>query len=140
MFTASIPGQPIPQARARIAASGHHIMAPESRRWREVAVLIMRHARVGREPLDVLCRAEVTAIVARPLRRPERVPVDVWGAGLRTWAGNSADVDNYAKAALDAAQDAGWLTRDHLVAELVVRKVYAAAAEAPCLEIRMEAL
>lgn len=140
MFSARIPGQPIPQGRARLAPNGHHIMAPESRRWRDLAVLVLRHARAGREPLDVLCRVEVLAIVQRPQNRPERVPAAVWATGERCPAGNSADVDNYAKAALDAAQDAGWITRDHLVAELVVRKVYAAVGESPGLELTMGAL
>lgn len=138
MLSAWIPGPPVPQGRARIAATGHHIMAPKSRVWRAGAVLVLRAARQGRAPIDQLCKVQVTAVVPRPQQRPTRTPPDVWKLHGRIPAGNAADVDNYAKAALDAAQDAGWLADDHLVVELVVRKVYAAVGEEPGLALHLE--
>lgn len=135
-----IPGQPIPQGRAR-TGGGHH-MDPSSRVWREKAVVYLRRAMAEQrgQVLDVLCAADVLVIVQRPQRRPELVSVEAWATGERTPAGSAGDVDNYAKAALDAAQDVGWITRDHLVAELRVRKVYAAAGQAPGLALELVAL
>jgi len=137
-LTCWIPGQPIPQGRAR-TGGGHHHMAPESRAWRALAVVHMRSALAlsGLRTLDVLCATDVLVVVPRPQRRPELVPAAVWAMGDRCPAGNCADVDNYAKAVLDAAQDAGWLTRDHLVAELRARKVYSAVGKGPGLEVTM---
>lgn len=139
-FHAHIPGQPVPQGRARIARSGHHVMSPESRAWREGAVLVLRAARQGAPPIDNLCRAAIEVIIPRPARRPDRVRPATWSEGGVAPAGNAADLDNYVKAALDAAQDAGWLTRDHLVAELVARKVYAAVGQQPGLTIQLVTL
>lgn len=138
MLTAWIPGPPVPQGRARIARSGHHVMPAKSRAWRAGAVLVLRAARQGAPAVDQLCKVQVTAVVPRPKDRPDRTPLDVWKLHGRIPAGNAADVDNYAKAALDAAQDAGWLTDDHLVVELVVRKVYAAVGEGPGLALHLE--
>lgn len=134
-----IPGQPIPQQRARVG-SGHHVMGTESRRWREGAALVLRTVRQGAPALDTLCRVEITVVVQRPKHRPERTPADVWALGDRCPAANAGDIDNYAKAALDAAVDAGWLVDDYVVVELVARKVYAAHGKGPGMLIRLEVL
>ena len=135
-----IPGPPVPQSRPRLGRGGRVYHEPDSAAWREAATIIMRAQRLGDTLADGLYRAYVDVVLERPVRRPERVPADVWALGLRCPAGGRGDVDNYAKAAMDAAVEAGWIADDHLVAELEVRKVYAEPHKRPGIWLRIEVM
>lgn len=133
VLTVFIPGTPVPQGRARLARTGAHIMAPESRAWRKVAVQVLTLARVRArlEPIDAIVEVEVDVVTERPESRPRLVKRETWATGARCLSGGRGDPDNFAKAALDACVDAEVLKDDHTVAVLVVRKWYAATKDDP---------
>jgi hypothetical protein len=58
-------------------------------------------------------------------------------AGGAVAAAGRGDVDNFAKAALDALVDAEVMTDDHLVSTLTVRKVYHGVSGVPFLAIEV---
>lgn len=133
-----IPGAPVPQGRAR-TGSGHHTMDAASRGWRKVAVDAIGYARARARlaTLDELLGVEVEIVTERPQDRPKRTPAEVWRTGARTPCAARGDVDNFAKAALDALVDARAISNDHIVTTLTVRKVYAAVGEGPGLVVRV---
>ncbi len=133
----SVPGPPVPQGRARVGPHGH-VLDPASRAWRQVAVPLMRLLRGHRGALEGRLRSVVIVVLPRPKRRPECATQEEWASGARVPAIGRGDLDNYIKAAWDAARDAGWLDNDSAVFEVTARKVYAATSEGPGLYLRLE--
>lgn len=116
---AKIPGKPIAWARAGGRADGRGRYTPEPyRTWKAgAAVAAQAAAKLRRFPegsevavaIDVFpgrVEVRVSALEADDRRRPS----DLTG-----------DLDNYAKAVLDALQAAGTIANDHAVADLRVR-------------------
>lgn len=141
-FTAAIAGQPQPQQRARIARTqrGVRLMDPErSRAWKEAAGLVLATAarRAGwRMPApDAPLEVQVRAVFPCPKaeQRTKRPQAARWHAKA------TADADNLAKAALDAANGVLW-PDDRQVARLVVEKLVGAAGEAPRVELVVRVL
>lgn len=139
VFRCTVTGPPVPQGRARISRSGHHIMAPKSRAWRAWAQSFISHQRM-RHPmaaLDGILAMSLVVVQARPKSRPDRVDKALWKSGARCLAASQGDLDNFAKAIKDALTDSGLWTDDHLVAAYVAPfgKWYAAEGEEPHLEV-----
>jgi Holliday junction resolvase RusA-like endonuclease len=141
LFSTLILGAPVAQGRARLSRSGHHVMHPASRAWRERAVAQMR-AELGAAwaPLWELLAVDIIIALPRPATRPAHIGRDVWKDGVVVACAGRGDVDNYVKAALDAAVDARLMTADHLVSTLTARKVYHGVGGVPflALEVRRE--
>ena len=140
LYSTIIPGPPVAQGRARLSRSGHHVMHPASREWRARAVAQMR-AELGHRwtPLDELLAVDIVVSLPRPKARPALIERDAWRAGGAVAAAGRGDVDNFAKAALDALVDAGLMTDDHLVSTLTVRKVYHGVSGVPFVAIDVRA-
>jgi Holliday junction resolvase RusA-like endonuclease len=116
-------------------------MHAPSREWRARAVAQIR-SELGHlwAPLAELLAVDIIVSLPRPLKRPALIERDAWRAGGAVAAASKGDVDNYAKAALDACVDAGLMTDDHLVSTLTVRKVYHGVSGVPfvAIDVRRE--
>lgn len=122
LFYARLDGPPVPQARARVAKTGHAYYPKTSVAYRAALIEQMTlHAPVGMHGRR-WARKWSPAIVSVPCR------IDIGVAGARA----NSDLDNYAKMALDALQDAGVLASDD------VRTVQALRVECVDGEPRME--
>lgn len=124
----TLPGAPIAQARPRIARCGRrvHLYAePKSAAWRRCAADFLRSKWDG-PPLDEAVWVTLLAVLPRPKRL---------GVGATPLHTARPDVDNLAKAALDAITAAGVLRDDCLVTTLEVSKLYALPVEGPHLLI-----
>jgi Holliday junction resolvase RusA-like endonuclease len=82
---------------------------------------------------------DIIVSLPRPQSRPALIERDAWRAGGAVAAAGRGDVDNYAKAALDALVDAEVMTDDHLVSRLTVRKVYHGVSGVPFVAIDVRA-
>ena len=138
LLTVTIPGDPVPQGRARVGL-GHHTMDKKSREWRKLAVAAISWAWIHnrRPPVDALVAIEVDVHTSRPGSRPRLVTPAAWASGERCLSGGRGDPDNYGKAALDALVDAKVLLDDHTVCDLRVRKWYAAKGAKPGVDLRI---
>jgi Holliday junction resolvase RusA-like endonuclease len=141
LLSALIPGPPVAQGRARLSRSGHHVMHAASRDWRAWAVAHIR-AELGAAwtPLDEILAVDIVIVLARPATRPSHIERDAWRAGGALPCAGRGDVDNFCKAALDAAVDARVMTADHLVSTLTARKLYHRVGGGPylMLDVRRE--
>lgn len=138
LYSTIIPGPPVAQGRARLSRSGHHTMHPASREWRTRAVAHIR-AELGHRwtPLHELLAVDVIVSLPRPKVRPALIEREAWRAGGAVAAAGRGDVDNFAKAALDACVDAGLMSDDHIVSTLTVRKVYHGVSGVPFVAIEV---
>ncbi len=148
----TIPGQPVAWARAR--RNGRtSFTAPGYQAWLDVAVPVLLGA-WRRPSLRVPVSVRVVAVFKRPTRPPswqlagQRMAYPwEWGPGRCPRLG-AADVDNLAKAALDALQapcarkgqplGRPVLADDRLVWRLECSRWYAAVGESPRVEIDVE--
>lgn len=123
----------------------------DAKRWMKHAASLLASARAssGWKTLDGPIRLTVVFVRKRPGSRIRKTksrgrfelcPLDVWKAGARIPCHTLPDLDNYAKATLDAISKAGLWHDDGQVADLTLRKFYAARGESPSVEIRLEAL
>lgn len=138
VYSTIILGPPVAQGRARLSRSGHHTMHPASREWRTRAVAQIR-AELGHQwtPLHELLAVDVIVSLPRPKMRPALIEREAWRAGGAVAAAGRGDVDNYAKAALDACVDAGLMTDDHLVSTLTVCKMFHSVCGVPFVAIEV---
>jgi Holliday junction resolvase RusA-like endonuclease len=115
-------------------------MHAPSREWRTRAVAHIR-SELGHRwtPLSELLAVDIIVSLPRPQSRPALIERDAWRAGGAVAAASRGDVDNFAKAALDACVDAGLMTDDHLVSTLTVRKVYHGVSGVPFVAIDVRA-
>lgn len=114
LFVCVVQGRPVPQGRARVTRWSTYY-PPTSVAYRKV-----------------LAEAFAAASPRRAIREPVRVEIGV--CGLRA----NADLDNVAKMALDALQDAGVLASDDV--RTVQALVLAVRGGAPCLSVTIEAV
>ena len=130
-----VPGQPVPQPRARISTRGgfgraYTPTAHPIHAYRQAVQLAARDARVS-GPV----RLAIEAVFARP-------PSHWLKSGLKKDAPRwpNADGDNVAKGVADALTDAGVWRDDDCVVEWVIVKRYAARKEAARTMIRIDEL
>lgn len=137
----TIPGEPVAQGRpqagrwkAADGRSGISLRDPKkSRSWKGEAAAMIR-AEAGQRGLfgaETPVRVDILAVFACPagdyrktIPRPRR-----WMVGSRN------DVDNVAKAVLDACTRAGLWADDGQVVDLTIRKIRGAQGEMPRVEI-----
>ena len=138
LYFTIIPGPPVAQGRARLSRSGHHVMHAASREWRTAAVAHIR-SELGHRwtPLADLLAVDIIVSLPRPKTRPALIERDAWRAGGAVAAAGRGDVDNFAKAALDALVDAEVMTDEHLMSTLSVRKVFHGVSGVPFLAIEV---
>lgn len=112
MSYVEIPGFPIAFARPGQTPGGRRYTPASYAEWKQKAVahmrLVNRVPRIGIGPVRavITVHSDMLAISLEATEEPTRPK------GIR------GDLDNYVKAALDAAQDAAWITDDRQVTQL----------------------
>lgn len=132
-----IPGEPCAQGRPRFARRGKFMSAydpPKSRNWKATAQQHMVDAMKRRRPLEGPLSCEIVATFTCPRSHwRKRTPQPV----RLHW--KTPDIENVAKAVLDAATGVLWLD-DAQVARLLVVKLVGAQGAAPGLRFQVEQL
>ena len=127
-----VHGPPIAQSRPRFARCGRNVRCYDAKRagdWKTRAAIVFRNLYDG-EPLDVPVRVDVRIVVERPKRLlGPRQP------HVRIPCVTRPDVDNFAKAVLDALTRSRVVVDDAFVVELSVVKQYRALDEGPRVEV-----
>lgn len=127
-ITFEVGGEPVPQPRVRVSTWGGRGRAyvPKSHpvhAYREAIVLVARTAGWAGGPTDGPVAVEILASFSRPPSHLTKAGTP--RASAPRWPCR-ADVDNVAKAVLDAIGDSGAFWRDDdQVVELRIRKSYA---------------
>lgn len=131
-ITFEIPGQPVPQPRARMTRRGH-AYTPDNGivAYKAAAILAARVAAAGRTPSGAAHAIDLEFVIDRP--PSHRRKDGSLTAKAPPWPPKrSGDWDNLAKGVCDAITDCGavWLDDDQVV-DSRVRKRYAEAGELP---------
>jgi Holliday junction resolvase RusA-like endonuclease len=156
MLTVIIPGEPHAQGRGRahimhvkgcawhrthkcnMNCRGIRVTDPkDSREWKAVAAHFMSvamNSRSSRSLMDGPLLVEIVARFGCPKSRHLKK-----GIRAREWKATRPDVENIAKAVLDAAKGIVWHD-DAQVAVLLVKKFVGAQGEAPRVEMCVQAL
>lgn len=111
---------PVPAARPRVAKFGTYY-PPTYKAWKKDARWFMPKVS---DPLQGPLAVDMEIICKRPQKPTSSIPV--------------GDVDNYAKAALDAVNDATIWGDDKQVVSMHVSKRYAEPGEEPCTIINIK--
>lgn len=119
----SFPFDPVPASRPKVSRYGTHYSKSYAA-WRTAAAQFLEGEDLG-EPMT----GPLAVIVENICRKPRTSKL----------AHPKGDVDNYAKAALDALKDIAW-TDDRQVVVLVVSKRFAEAGEEPRTEVNWRPL
>ena len=133
IFSVTIPGIPVPTPRPRVAFQGGRAHAYISGRALAYRHHIIASLRLAGAPRGIANTVAVEVAFALP--RPKRL-----GAGPAQWHRSRPDVDNLSKSVLDALVDAGVLSDDAVVAELVARKLHAGSSVEPHTTIAVYSL
>jgi Holliday junction resolvase RusA-like endonuclease len=125
-------GTPKPQPRSNACMRGKHagVYTPSGADSWKLAVAA---AWVSATPYTVPLRLSIEILAPRPKRLTTK-KASPW----RLAQALPGDVDNYAKAVMDALTMAGAWVDDVQVVDLRIRKCYAAKGEAPGAEIELE--
>lgn len=134
VFRVTIQGQPVPKGRPRMSRSGHTFTPERTRVWEAHAVATMLDTSPRPRCLDGLIKVYIEVC----LKRPKRLCRAQDYAG-RIFAPVRPDVDNFAKAALDALQKAEIFKDDGQVVRLEVVKFYTRKGEDPSMLIEVSA-
>lgn len=118
-----ILGEPVGEGRPRAARTSNGVRmhsAPRSAEWRALAAQQMEREKGG--TIEGAAWVKIAAVMPRP-KLPKKA-----GTG-RVWRPCGADIDNIAKAVLDAMVTAGVIANDRAVVSLTACKVTAAVDE-----------
>lgn len=121
-FHSVILGEPVGEGRPRAVRMGPRVRvhaAPKSAVWRAVAALQMAAEWGDKPPWASMCGVTVTAYMPRPKSRPKDVSKEAWKFGCAVSRAQKPDIDNIAKAALDAIVQAGIIADDTQVVRLL---------------------
>lgn len=128
LLDAKVTGPPVGKGRPRLARSGHAYTPKETRAWEKGAKATFEALWGQRAPALGPLQVEVKAVKAR--RKTDKTPARF----LRVVR---PDVDNVAKAALDALQNAKVIKDDAQVSILHCVSLHAAPGEEPCVEVKV---
>lgn len=121
----SVPGRPAPMARPRINTATRTAYTPRrSVEYRKLVAFCAKAAMKGKKPLAgaVLCRIEIGLAIPKSYTKGKRLAaVNNFISPINKQSG---DVDNYAKAIMDALKDICWVD-DAQVKILEVSKCFA---------------
>jgi len=138
LLTCHIPGKPVAKQRPRMTRDGHAYTPAATRQWERYAATLLGHCWHPRDPLDAPVVVEIVVVLPRPKTRPNSLAAHAWMATGCPAIGRS-DVDNFAKAGLDAMVKAGVIVDDTRVVDLRARKVYADPGQGPGVVVTMRA-
>lgn len=123
IFHSVILGEPVGEGRPRAVRMGSRVRvhaAPKSAMWRAAAAQQMATEWGDRPPWSAMCGVSVTAYMPRPKSRPKDVTKEAWMCRNAVSRRQKPDVDNIAKAVLDAIVQAGIIADDTQVVRLIV--------------------
>ena len=123
IFEAVILGEPVGEGRPRAVRMGASVRvhaAPKSAQWRALAAQQMAQTWGERLPYRDCCKVTIVAFMPRPHTRPKDVSKEAWKSSDVIWRRQKPDVDNIAKAVLDAIVQAGIIVDDTQVVDLYV--------------------
>jgi len=136
ILSITIPGVPVAKGRPKFTARGGFARAytpAKTQRYEDVIRCEAVAAMAGRDPVDEAVTVSVTAYVVPPKSMPKKRRLEAIEGSVKPLT--RPDLDNYAKAALDAC-NAIVFRDDSLVTDLLIRKRY---SEHPRLTITVEA-
>lgn len=125
-----IPGIPVPKGRPRFTRSGFAYTPEKTRKYEKIVADIARKTMSGKTPLDYPIKVLAVAYMPIPQMSVRKTADAVAGYILPA---KKPDIDNLAKAALDACNGIVWRD-DALICSLLVKKRYAIS---PRLEIKI---
>ena len=125
-----IPGLPVPKGRPRFTRAGFAYTPEKTRRYEKLVAGLASTKRAGLPPFDCPIKVMVTAFMKTPQMSIKKTADALAGYILPAV---KPDIDNLAKAALDACNGIIWRD-DALICSLLVKKRYAAE---PRLELRV---
>jgi Holliday junction resolvase RusA-like endonuclease len=111
--------------------------APRSAEWRALAAQAWHEQWGGKPAFGGLVRVDVGAWMPRPQARPKDVLAVEWKSGAACYRRQKPDVDNIAKAVLDALVTAGVLVDDSQVCVLHIGRVVTDARRPARVEVRV---
>jgi len=122
VFSITIQGRPVPASRPRVTRRGT-FNAPAYDAWKRDATLLCR-SRWHEQAITLAVAVSVEVTLPRPKSKPRSPSTHAlyWHPTEDYPLPTRGDVDNYAKGALDALQQAGVIADDRQVVELTVTK------------------
>ena len=143
IFETVILGEPVGEGRPRAVRMGPRVRvhaAPKSAIWRAVAAQQMAAEWGDRSPWPSMCGVAITAYMPRPKSRPKDVSKEAWTLGSAIARAQKPDVDNIAKAVLDAIVQAGIIVDDTQVVRLIVFRLMCGTDRdaTPRVEVRVD--
>lgn len=143
IFQTVILGEPVGEGRPRAVRMGPRVRvhaAPKSAMWRAVAAQQMAAEWGDKPPWPSMCGVTVTAYMPRPKSRPKDISKEAWKFGCAVRRAQKPDIDNIAKAALDAIVQAGIIVDDTQVVRLIVFRLMCGTDmdATPRVEVRVD--
>lgn len=143
IFETVILGEPVGEGRPRAVRMGTRVRvhaAPKSAIWRAAAAQQMAAEWDERPPMDAICGVTIKALMARPKSRPKDVSKEAWKCPHAISRRQKPDVDNIAKAVLDAIVQAGIIVDDTQVVRLIVFRLMCGTHihATPRVEVRVD--
>ena len=131
-----VHGAPVGKGRPRLGRHGHAYTPDATKKWEKHAILVLRsQARIQRWACNDPA-APVIAVVNAVQQRTKAL-MGKKHPGGRMVRVVKPDADNVLKAALDACEAAGVIVQDQQVSTQIVRSLWAARDEGPCVEITL---
>lgn len=121
----TVPGPPVAKQRPRVTKSGHTYTPKETQHWESTCRILAHQAMQGAKPHEGAVSLRITAHFQIPKTWPK------WKLKAEPWATVGKDLDNIAKAVLDACNGVVYAD-DRQVVELHVNKHY---DETPKVEV-----
>jgi Holliday junction resolvase RusA-like endonuclease len=134
--SATIQGRPVAKQRPRFGA-GRVWTPAKTKAWEKAAALLLR-ASATKLQLQAPVVVVVVAVWSRPKRKPQAVSSSAWSKPGRIWRTSTPDVDNVAKAALDAINRSRVIEDDRYVVHLSAFTVYGAIGEESHVSIQVQ--
>lgn len=121
MISFTVPGNPVAQPRVKARKSGNFIQiyTPDKKvkPYKEAIRLVATQAMAGRKPMEGPLAVAIFFYIDRPKSHTKKQRECEWHA-------QKPDLDNLAKAVLDALKEVTW-SDDSQIAELRLRKQWA---------------
>lgn len=108
----TIPGEPIPWARARISKSGIFFTPPKQKRYMNAIKLLAKSSMRGKKPLKGALHVKIYAVFKTPKSKTKG-----------GWKTSRGDIDNFQKICLDACNKIIW-DDDAQVCDIQASKIY----------------
>jgi len=133
MISFTVPGNPVAQPRVKARKAGNFIQiyTPDKKvkPYKEAIKLVATQAMVGRKPMEGPLSVAIFFYIDRPKSHTKKQREQDWHA-------QKPDLDNLAKAVLDALKEVTW-SDDSQIAELQITKQWAYIDPA-CTQIYIE--